>query len=130
MNTSTRSLTNHFDIAERRDTYQRIQVAGIVGPFVDELSRTRNLDAVWAVAFPYVNIVHPLRPTLTLSGVIKRAEREAAIEHMRVDSLESARRVLIKAGNYSEWTEKSYAPLVELLDMAISNTRSKLTANS
>jgi hypothetical protein len=110
---------------EGRNLYQRIQIAGLVAPFVDALNRTGNLDAIWAIAFPFEETVHPTRPTLKLSLVIKRAEREAGIEHMRVDSLESARSVLVKACRYSDWTERAYTPLLELLDIAIADKRSK-----
>ncbi|MES2582592.1 MAG: hypothetical protein V4627_07740 [Pseudomonadota bacterium] len=109
--------------AESRSLYQTIQVAGLVAPFVDALSRTHNLDAVWVVAFPYVEMAHPTRPTLKLSTVIKRAEQAATMEHMRVDSLESARSALAKASQYSDWTEASYAPLLELLEIAIAAKR-------
>ncbi len=114
--------------AESRSRYQAIQVSGLVAPFVDALSRTHNLDAVWVVAFPFAEMTHPTRPTLKLSTVIKRAEQAATMEHMRVDSLESARSALVKNSRYSEWTEKSYAPLVELLDIAVAAKRSKRVA--
>lgn len=111
--------------SESRDLYQRIQVAGLVAPFVDGLSRRGNLDAIWAIAFQFEEMAHPTRPTLKLSVVIKRAEHEAGIEHMRVDSLESARSVLVRASRYSDWTERAYAPLLELLDIAIADKRAK-----
>src|SRR6478672_10825184 len=72
--------------ADQRSRYQSIQVAGIVAPFVDALSRTHDLDAVWAVGFPFEEMVHPTRPTLKLSTVIRRAEQAGTLEHMRVDS--------------------------------------------
>lgn len=125
MNTQNLSKAVPSNTADVRDRYQHIQVAGLVAPFVDALSRRGNLDAIWAVAFPFEEMVHPARPTLKLSVVIKRAEREAAIEHMRVDSLESARSVLVKAGRYSDWTERAYVPLIELLDIAIADKRAK-----
>lgn len=125
MNTQNLSKAVPSNTADVRDRYQHIQVAGLVAPFVDALSRRGNLDAIWAVAFPFKEMVHPARPTLKLSVVIKRAEREAAIEHMRVDSLESARSVLVKAGRYSDWTERAYVPLIELLDIAIADKRAK-----
>ncbi len=111
--------------AESRSRYQTIQVAGLVAPFVDALSRTHNLDAIWAVAFPFAEMAHPTRPTLKLSTVIKRAEQAATMEHMRVDSLESARSALVQTSRYSDWTETSYAPLLELLDIAIAAKRSQ-----
>ena len=116
--------------AENRSRYQTIQVAGLVAPFVDALRRTHNLDAIWAVAFPFDEMAHPTRPTLKLSAVIKRAEYAGTMEHMRVDSLESARSALVKASQYSDWTEKSYAPLLELLDIAIVDKRSKRATSS
>lgn len=109
--------------AETRSLYQTIQVAGLVAPFVDALSRSDNLDAIWVVAFPFDDIAHPARPTLKLSSVIKRAEQAGTMEYMRVDSLESARSALVKASNYSDWTERSYVPLLELLDIAIAQTQ-------
>lgn len=114
--------------AENRSRYQTIQVAGLVAPFVDALSRTHNLDAVWAVAFPFDEMAHPTRPTLKLSTVIQRAGRAGTMEHMRVDSLESARSALAKASHYSDWTEASYAPLLELLDIAIAQKKLKRLA--
>jgi hypothetical protein len=114
--------------AENRSRYQTIQVAGLVAPFVDALSRTHNLDAVWVVAFPFDEMAHPTRPTLKLSTVIKRAEQAGTMEHMRVDSLESARSALAKASHYSDWTEASYAPLLELLDIAIAAKKLKRPA--
>ncbi len=105
--------------AQSRSLYQTIQVAGLVAPFVEALSRSHNLDALWAVAFPFNEMAHPTRPTLKLSTVIKRAEQAGTMEHMRVDSLETARSALAKASRYSDWTETSYAPLLELLDTAI-----------
>ena len=114
--------------AENRSRYQTIQVAGLVAPFVDALSRTHNLDAVWVVAFPFEEMAHPTRPTLKLSTVIKRAEQAATMEQMRVDSLESARSALALACQYSDWTEKSHAPLLELLDVAIAQKKSKRLA--
>lgn len=118
------STTTTATDAENRSRYQTIQVAGLVAPFVDALSRTHNLDAVWAVAFPFEEMAHPTRPTLKLSTVIKRAEYAGTMEHMRVDSLESARSALAKACRYSDWTEKSHAPLLELLDIAIAAKKS------
>jgi hypothetical protein len=114
--------------AENRSLYQTIQVAGLVAPFVDALSRTHNLDAVWVVAFPFEEMAHPARPTLKLSTVIKRAEQAGTMEHIRVDSLETARSALAKASQYSDWTEKSHAPLLELLDFAIAHKKSKRLA--
>ena len=111
--------------AENRSRYQTIQVAGLVAPFVDALSRTHNLDAVWVVAFPFDEMAHPPRPTLKLSTVIKRAEQAGTMENLRVDSLESARSALAKASHYSDWTEASYAPLLELLDIAIAAKKLK-----
>jgi len=111
--------------AENRSRYQTIQVAGLVAPFVDALSRTHNLDAVWVVAFPFDEMAHPTRPTLKLSTVIKRAEQAGTMENLRVDSLESARSALAKASHYSDWTEASYAPLLELLDIAIAAKKLK-----
>lgn len=125
MNTQNLSKAIPSNTADIRDRYQHIQVAGLVAPFMDALSRRGNLDAIWAVTFPFDEMAHPTRPTLKLSVVITRAEREAAIEHMRVDSLESARSVLVKASRYSDWTERAYAPLLELLDIAIADKRSK-----
>ena len=114
--------------AENRSRYQTIQVAGLVAPFVDALSRTHNLDAVWVVAFPFDEMAHPTRPTLKLSTVIKRAEQAGTMENLRVDSLESARSALAKASHYSDWTEASYAPLLELLDIAIAAKKLKRPA--
>lgn len=111
--------------AENRSLYQTIQVAGIVAPFVDALSRSHNLDAVWVVSFPFDEMVHPTRPTLKLSTVIKRAEQAGTMEHIRVDSMESARSALEKACRYSDWTQVSYAPLLELLDLAIADKNRK-----
>ncbi len=116
---TTPSTTTTATDAENRSRYQTLQVAGLVAPFVDALSRTHNLDAVWVVAFPFDEMAHPARPTLKLSTAIKRAEQAGTMEHMRVDSLESARSALVKASRYSDWTEKSCAPLLELLDIAI-----------
>lgn len=121
------STTTATDV-ENRSRYQNIQVAGLVAPFVDALSRTHNLDATWVVAFPFEEMAHPARPTLKLSTVIKRAEQAATMEHMRVDSLESARSALAKSSHYSDWTEKSHAPLLELLDIAIAQKKSKRLA--
>jgi hypothetical protein len=45
-----------------------------------------------------------------------------------VDSLETARSALAKASQYSDWTEKSHAPLLELLDIAIAQKKSKRLA--
>jgi hypothetical protein len=125
---STASSTPTATDAENRSRYQTIQVAGLVAPFVDALSRTHNLDATWVVAFPFEEMAHPLRPTLKLSTVIKRAEQAGTMEHIRVDSLESARSALVKACLYSDWTEKSHAPLLELLDIAIAAKKSKRLA--
>ena len=111
--------------AQSRNRYQTLQTAGLVAPFVSALTRTHNLDAIWAVAFPFDEMAHPAHPTLKLSVVIKRAGYAGTMEHMRVDSLESARSALVKASQYSDWTEKSYVPLVELLDLAIVDTRLK-----
>ena len=113
------------DAAQNRSRYQTLQVAGLVAPFVSALTRTHNLDAIWAVAFPFNEMAHPAHPTLKLGVVIKRAGHAGTMEHMRVDSLESARSALVKAGQYSDWTEKSYVPLLELLDMAIADARLK-----
>jgi hypothetical protein len=121
---STTTITD----AENRSRYQTIQVAGLVAPFVDALSRSHDLDAVWAVAFPFTEMAHPTRPTLKLSTVIKRAEQAGTMEHIRVDSLESARSALVKASRYSDWTETSYAPLLELLDIAVAEKKSKRLA--
>lgn len=110
---------------QNRSRYQTLQVAGLVAPFVSALTRTHNLDAIWAVAFPFDEMAHPAHPTLKLSAVIKRAGYAGTMEHMRVDSLESARSALVKASQYSDWTEKSYVPLLELLDMAIAEKRLK-----
>ena len=121
MNTHTLSQAIQSNPTDSRARYQHIQVAGLVAPFVQALSRKGNLDAVWAVAFPFEEMAHPERPSLKLSVVIKRAMQEAGIEHMRVDSLESARSVLVKASRYSDWTERAYAPLLELLDIAIAD---------
>ena len=68
-------------------------------------------------------MAHPTRPTLKLSTAIKRAGQAGTMEHMRVDSLESARSALAKASRYSNWTEVSHAPLLELLDSAIAATQ-------
>jgi|GEM_PF-1888246 len=125
MNTHNLSKAIPSNTADVRDRYQHIQVAGLVAPFMDALSRRGNLDAIWAVAFPFEEMAHPTRPTLKLSVVIKRAEHEAGIEHMRVDSLESARSVLVRASRYSDWTERAYVPLLELLDIAIADKRAK-----
>lgn len=125
MNTHHLSAAIPSHTADDRNRYQHIQVAGLVAPFVDALTRIGNLDAIWAVAFPFEEMAHPTRQTLKLSVVIKRAAYEAGIEHMRVDSLESARSVLVKASRYSEWTERAYTPLLELLDIAIADKRSK-----
>jgi len=111
--------TTSLKSAAKRRRYQAIQVAGLVSPFVAAIGRAHDLDAVWVVDFPYAEMVHPTRPTLTLSTVLHRARQAAVNEHMRVDSLESALRVLTRASQYSEWTEKSYAPLLELLRVAI-----------
>ncbi|MEO7105670.1 MAG: hypothetical protein ABIZ09_04790, partial [Rhodoferax sp.] len=112
--------------AESRNRYQNVQVSGFVAPMVDALSRSHDLDAIWAVAFPFDEMTHPSRPTLRLSAVIKRAEYAGTMEHMRVDSLESARSALAKSSHYSDWTERSYAPLLELLDIAVA-ARKKLS---
>lgn len=125
MNTHNLSKATPSNTADVRDRYQHIQVAGLVAPFMDALSRRGNLDAIWAVAFPFEEMAHPTRPTLKLSVVIKRAEHEAGIEHMRVDSLESARSVLVRASGYSDWTERAYVPLLEMLDIAIADKRAK-----
>ena len=118
------ATSSNIDMAaETRSLYQTIQVAGLVAPFFVALSRSDNLDAIWVVAFPFDDISHPARPTLKLSTVIKRAEQAGTMERMRVDSLESARSALVKACRYSDWTEKSYAPLLEILDIAIAQTR-------
>jgi hypothetical protein len=122
-NLASTVLSTDTTTAESRSRYQTIQVAGLVAPFVDALSRTDNLDAIWVVAFPFVEMAHPTRPTLKLSTVIKRAEQAGTMEHMRVDSLESARSALVKASRYSDWTERSYAPLLELLDITIAAKR-------
>ncbi|MES2951240.1 MAG: hypothetical protein V4858_22125 [Pseudomonadota bacterium] len=120
-----KNLSVSTNNAESRNRYQAIQVAGLVAPFVDALNRADNLDAVWAIPFSFEESVHPSHPTLKLSTVIKRAEQAAVIEHMRVDSLASARSALIKVSQYSDWTQRSYAPLLELLDIAIAGKRSK-----
>jgi len=120
------SSTTNDIAAKSRSLYQTIQVAGLVAPFVDALSQSHDLDAIWVVAFPFEDIAHPARPTLKLSTVMKRAEQAGTMEHMRVDSLESARSALVKASSYSDWTEKSCAPLVELLDIAIAQKRSAI----
>lgn len=125
MNTHHLSQAIQSNPADSRERYQKIQVAGLVAPFVHALTRTGNLDAIWAVAFPFEEMVHPTRPTLKLSVVIKRAMQDAGRELMRVDSLESARSVLIEASRYSDWTERAYVPLLELLDLAIADKRSK-----
>jgi hypothetical protein len=111
--------------AHGRSLYQAIQVAGLVAPLVGALSRTTNLDAIWVVAFPFHEMAHPSRPTLKLSAVIKRAEQAAVMEQLRVDSLESAKVALLKASHYSDWTERAYAPLFELLDIAIADKRAR-----
>lgn len=120
---STTSTAIDATTAEQRNRYQTLQVSGIVAPLVDALQRSHNLDAVWVVAFPFDEMAHPTRPTLKLSTVIKRAEHAGVMEHVRVDSLESARSALVKASRYSDWTEKSYVPLLELLDIAIAGKR-------
>lgn len=109
--------------AESRNLYHAIQVAGLVAPLVGSLSQSHSLDAIWVVAFPFADIAHPTRPTLTLRTVIRRAELAGTKEHLRVDSLESARSALVKASDYSDWTAASYAPLLELLDIAIAQKR-------
>lgn len=111
--------------ATLRERYQELQVAGLVAPFVKALAQTSDLDAIWAVDFPFDDMVHPERPSLKLSAAVKRAMREASIQQSRVDSLESARSVLVKASRYSDWTERAYAPLLELLDIAIADKQSK-----
>lgn len=125
---SVSTTTAYTSTAAQRSRYQTVQVAGIVAPLVDALSRSHNLDAVWAVAFPFVDMAHPTRPTLKLSTAIKRAEQAGTMEHMRVDSLESARSALAKASHYSDWTEKAYVPLLELLDIAIARKGSQRLA--
>lgn len=128
MNTKTLlspASQSNTNTAQGRILYHRVQVAGLVSPLVDALSRAGNLDAIWAVPFAFEEMAHPLRPTLTLSVVIQRAGRDGANQHMRVDSLQSARSALLQAGHYSEWTQRSYAPLVELVDLAIAKQRSK-----
>lgn len=125
MNTHNLSQTIHSNPANFRARYQAIQVAGIVAPFVQALARNGNLDAIWAVAFPFEDRAHPTRPSLKLSVVIRCAMQQAPIEQMRVDSLESARSVLAKASRYSDWTERAYAHLLELLDIAIADRQSK-----
>nr|WP_295770160.1 hypothetical protein [Rhodoferax sp.] len=119
------SPSHNNNAAQRRSRYQTLQTAGLVAPFVSALTRIHNLDAVWAVAFPFDEMSHPQHPTLKLSVVIKRAGEAGTMEHMRVDSLESALAALVKAGQYSDWTEKSYVPLLELLDIAITARRLK-----
>jgi hypothetical protein len=125
MNTLKLSPAIQSNPATKRDQYQQIQVAGLVAPFVQALTRTGNLDAIWAVAFPFEEMTHPARPSLKLSAVIRRAMQDAGIQQMRVESLESARPVLVQASRYSEWTERTYAPLLELLDIAIADKQSK-----
>lgn len=125
MTTQHLSQAIHPNTAESRSRYQTIQVAGLVAPMVDALTRAHNLDAIWVVAFPFEDMVHPSHSTLKLSVVIHRAQQAAVMEHMRVDSLESARSALVKASRYSDWTEKSYVPLLELLDIAIADKKSK-----
>lgn len=114
-----------INAAQCRSHYQTMQVAGLVAPFVSALTRSHNLDAIWVVAFPFDEMAHPAHPTLKLSVVIKRAGHAGTMEHIRVDSLESARSALVKASRYSDWTEKSYVPLLELLDIAIAEKRLK-----
>jgi hypothetical protein len=115
--------SNNNSAAQSRSRYQTLQVAGLVAPFVSALARTPNLDATWAVAFPFDEMAHPAHPTLQLSVVIKQAAYAGTMEHMRVDSLESARSALVTASQYSDWMEKSSVPLLELLDIAIAEKR-------
>lgn len=106
-----------------RDLYQSMQLAGLVAPWLGALSRTSDLDAIWAHDFAFEEMCHPTRPTLKLSTVIHQARSAAVMEQMRVDSLESARSALIKASQYSEWTQASSIPSIELLDLAIARKR-------
>ncbi len=106
-----------------RDLYQSTQIGGYVAPLVKALEHGPNLDAIWVVPFAFEDMAHPTRPTLKLSVVIRRAAEAAGIEHMRVDSLETARSALTKSSQYSEWTARSCAPMLELLDMAIAVAR-------
>lgn len=106
-----------------RDLYQSMQLAGLVAPWLGALSRASDLDAIWAHDFDFEEMCHPKRPTLRLSTVIHQARSAAVMEQMRVDSLESARAALIRASQYSEFTQASSVAMIELLDLAIAHKR-------
>ena len=71
------------------------------------------------VDFPYQNIVHPTRRDITMKRVVELARRDATHFGMRIDSLESAQRVLQAASDYSEWNARSYQPALELVASAL-----------
>jgi hypothetical protein len=71
------------------------------------------------VDFPYQDIVHPTRRDITMKRVIELARRDATHFGMRIDSLESAQRVLQAASDYSEWNARSYRPALELIASAL-----------
>ena len=69
--------------------------------------------------FPYQDIVHPAHRGMSMKRVVDLARRDAIHFGMRVDSLESAQRVLLAASDYSEWNARSYRPALELIASAL-----------
>jgi hypothetical protein len=75
--------------------------------------------SVLVVDFPYQDMVHPARRDVSMKSVVELAKRDATRFGMRVDSLESAQRVIQAASDYSEWSARSYRPFLELIASAL-----------
>jgi hypothetical protein len=78
-----------------------------------------NSASILVVDFPYQDIVHPAHRGMTMKHVVDLVRRDAIHFGMRVDSLESAQRVLLAASDYSEWNAQSYRPALELIASAL-----------
>jgi hypothetical protein len=83
------------------------------------LAQTTKNPLALLVDFPYQDMVHPARRDITMKRVVELAKRDATHFGMRVDSLESAQRVLQAASDYSEWNARSYRPALELIASAL-----------
>ena len=78
-----------------------------------------NTASILVADFPYQDIVHPAHRGMSMQRVVDLARRDAIHFGMRVDSLESAQRVLLAASDYSEWNARSYRPVLELIASAL-----------
>jgi hypothetical protein len=83
------------------------------------LAQTTKNPSTLLVDFPYQDMVHPARRDMTMKRVVELARRDATHFGMRVDSLESAQRVLQAASDYSDWNARSYRPALELIASAV-----------